>query len=266
MRKIQLHGNDITYFDEGSGEPLVFMHGFPLDHTMWQPHLDDLARNFRVIAPDLRSLGSSLSAATVVTMLDHAHDIAALLNHLEIKDPVNFIGLSMGGYVLWQIKEHYPQLIKRAIICDTKITADSDEAKAVRKTTADRVIKEGTKFLVESMLPKLVHVETLKHRPLVKQSIEKMIIHAPPAGVAACSLGMADRPDMSHLLQEFHQPTLVICGEDDAITPAAGMLEMSQQMPHSNFKIIPNAGHMSPLEQPAIFQQLLLEFLSFSSH
>ena len=157
----------LNYSEKGRGKPLLLVHGFPLDHTMWARQLDALSSSHRVIAPDLRGFGASSVTAGTVTMAQYADDLAGLLGALGIDEPVIFCGLSMGGYVAWQFAlRHRPKLAK-LILCDTRAVADSPEAAAGRQKTAEKVLADGASVVKPGTVPLLGTVTVASRGPLV---------------------------------------------------------------------------------------------------
>lgn len=247
--------------DQGSGPPLLLVHGFPLDHTMWVGQIDELADKHRVIAPDLRGFGSSTVTAGTVTMEQMADDLACLLDALEIRDPVTFCGLSMGGYVAWQFFRRHRAKLARLILCDTRAQADTDQAAALRRETAERVLAEGPGFVADAMIDKLFAPTTHSDHPGRIQATRDTILSTAPDGIAAAARGMAQRPDMTRLLPEIDVPTLVLCGRHDAISTVDEMRQIAAAIPAARFVEISAAGHMAPLENPAEVNQAIRLFL-----
>jgi pimeloyl-ACP methyl ester carboxylesterase len=261
MPSIQLGDKHLHVHERGKGTPLLLVHGFPLDHSMWQGQIEDLSKSFRVLAPDLRGFGTSTVTPGTVTMEQHADDLARLLEALAIREPVVFCGLSMGGYVAWQFAlKHRPRLT-RLILCDTRAIADSPEVAKGRLTTADRVLKEGAGVVAESMLGKLFAPQTIEAKPALVEKTKQVMLKTPPEGIAAALRGMAQRPDVTPRLAELDLPALVICGEHDAISTPQEMRGIAENLPDAKFVEIKNAGHMSPLEQPPAVNAAIREFL-----
>ena len=253
---------DLHYVERGSGLPLVLVHGFPLDHTMWQGQLDALSDRYRVIAPDLRGFGRSGVTPGLATMPRMADDLAQLLDGLAIREPIVLCGLSMGGYVSWQFGLRHRERLAKLILCDTRAIADTPEAAANRIGLADRVQKEGPAFVAETMLPKLFAPATIEaHAPCV-EATRQVILRTDPKGIAAASRGMAQRPDVTPWLARFDMPTLVLGGQHDAISTPAEMRGFAQQMPSARFVEISGAGHMTPLEKPGEVNAAIGEFLA----
>jgi len=261
LRTIPLEEIELNVFDAGTGHPVLFVHGFPLNHSMWRFQLEEFSKTHRVIAPDLRGFGQSEDSANVSTMPVLADDCAAVLDALQIDRPVTLCGLSMGGYVAWQFWKRHPDRLHRLVLCDTRAAADSPEVRQGRRASSDRVLKQGTAFLAESMIEKLFSPKTTSQQPDLVRDVQQMILTNSPQGVSAALLGMAARPDVTDWLPEINIPSLVIVGAADPISPVDEMRAIATALPQSSLQIIPDAGHMSPLEQPAIVNQHLRQFL-----
>jgi len=248
--------------DQGQGKPIVLVHAFPLDHRVWQWQVRDLSARFRVLAPDLRGFGRSMVTSGIVTMEQMADDLASMLDALGVKEPIVLGGLSMGGYVAFQFVRRHRQRLAGLILCDTRATADSEEVRENRLRTAERILNEGTSFLADQMLPRLCCERTFRHQPEVVEKLRTMIVESPPEGVAAAARGMACRSDATDLLGQIDCPTLVLVGQFDAISPPEEMEQMARAMPKASFVIVPDAGHMAPLEQGQFVNQAIQDFLS----
>lgn len=263
MQTISLPDTQLTVDVRGSGTPLLLVHGFPFHHGMWQSQLENLSRVCQVIAPDLRGFGSSEVPPpdSTLSMERFADDLAALLDHLVV-DEVVYCGLSMGGYIGWAFCRSYPQRLKGLIACDTLATPDTEEAAAARQSNAQKVMEAGPEFLVEGMIPKLFGEKSHQTNPAAVEQVEAMIRNTAPVTIAAALRGMAERPDSTELLPTIQVPTLVVCGSDDVISPPDKMKTIAEAVPHSSFLEIPDAGHLSPLEQPGVFNQAVSNWLT----
>jgi pimeloyl-ACP methyl ester carboxylesterase len=259
MARYSVQGVELHVEDRGIGTPLLLVHGFPLDHSMWRHQIEDLSRNYRVIAPDMRGFGKSGATPGTVTMREFATDLSALLLAMRISEPVVLCGLSMGGYIAFQFAEHYRDQLRALILCDTKAAADSEEARQTRYKMADLVTRSGTGILAESMPAKLFAAGHLGSE--LDLQTRDVIRRANPLGVAAAQLGMAARPDVTARLSAIDVPTLVIVGDEDVITPPAEMNSMAEKIPGARFVSIPGAGHMAPLENPGLVNAAMREFL-----
>ena len=205
-----------------------------LDHQMWQGQIAELSQEFRVMAPDLRGFGQSDDPTGTVTMQQFADDLAELLETLAVDQPVAFCGLSMGGYIAWQFWRRHPQRLSHLILCDTRSAPDSPEVAQARCQTAERVLAEGTATLVDTMIPKLFSDRTRRQNRAVVTATEHVIRTARPAGVAAALRGMAQRVDATPWLSEIRVPTLVVCGQEDAIATVSEMESIAGAIPQAS--------------------------------
>ena len=261
MKTETVNGVRLAFVDQGSGTPVLLVHGFPLDHSMWNAQIDALARDYRVIAVDLRGFGQSEAGDEKVTMEQFADDMAGLLDALSIEDQVVFAGLSMGGYVAWQFWRKYASRVKAMILCDTRAVADTPEVAAGRLEMADRVLAEGPEPLVETMMPKLFGLPTVYGRPEVVRSLREVMLSSDRHAVAAAARGMAERPDVTPMLGEIDCPSLVIVGRLDAISTAEEMRSIAEAIPQASFVEIVDSGHMTTIERPAAVNVAMRDFL-----
>jgi 3-oxoadipate enol-lactonase len=265
LRTIDVSGVRYRVADEGTGPVILFVHGFPLDHTMWSAQIEEFSKTHRVIAPDLRGFGGTDGALYGVSMERYADDLAELLEVLQADRPITFCGLSMGGYIAWQFALRHPRWLGRLILCDTRAAADSPEASANRLKMADIVVKEGPEPVAWAMMPKLfAPITTQRNQPLADR-VRKIVMDTNPVAIAAAHRGMAVRPDVSSLLPNLQVPTLVIVGEHDVISPPAEMKEIADALPQGRFAQIPDAGHMAPMENPIAVNLAIHEFLRGSN-
>jgi 3-oxoadipate enol-lactonase len=261
-RKISTPSGEFFLVDRGQGQPVLLVHGFPLDHSMWNAQIDRLSRDYRVLAPDLRGFGRSGVTPGTVSMATMADDLAKMLDALQITESVVLCGLSMGGYVAFQFWRKYSDRLRALLLCDTRAVADTPEAAAGRLATAERAVKEGSAVVGEAMLPKLFAEATFKNNPAVIEQTRHVMAASPPEGVAAALRGMASRPSVQADLPRIALPTLVIVGEHDAISSPEEMRAIAAGIPGAEFQIIAGAGHMSPCEAPAEFNAALEDFLT----
>lgn len=261
MKTIKLHDVTLDITDVGSGPTLLLVHGFPLDHSMWRHQLESLGDRCRVIAPDLRGFGASTGATDTITMEQLADDMAELLDALEITEPITFCGLSMGGYVAWQFWQRHASRLARLILCDTRAVADTEEAARGRSAMAQRVLSEGSAIVAEAMLPKLFADKTVREQPDMVEATRQVMLATAPVTIAGALRGMARRPDMTSQLPNVNVPTLVICGEQDAISTVDEMRSIADALPNARFVEVPGSGHMTPLEDPITVNAAIRSFL-----
>ncbi|MCA9119595.1 MAG: alpha/beta fold hydrolase [Planctomycetaceae bacterium] len=261
MKTVELRDATLNVIDVGSGPVLLLVHGFPLDHTMWQAQIDSLCDTFRVVAPDLRGFGTSTGATQTMTMAQFADDMNELLDALDIKEQITFCGLSMGGYVAWQFWKRHANRLARLILCDTRAISDTEEGARGRITMAQRVLDEGSSIMAEAMLPKLFAESSTNEHKAIIEATRRVIVTTAPVSVAGALRGMAQRPDMTSELPNIDVPTLVICGEHDAISTVGEMRAIAEHLPNARFVELADSGHMSPLESPHAFNSAIREFL-----
>lgn len=262
MPSIYVDGFCLNVVERGMGSPVLLVHGFPLDHRMWLEQIEVLSTRHRVIAPDLRGFGGSLGVRGTTTMARFADDLLGVLDQLHVAEPICFCALSMGGYVGWEFWRRHAVRVRSMIMCDTRAAADSEEAARNRRLQADRISATGIGDLAEQMMPKLLAPSTIDRQRQLVDRVREMIHAADPAGVAAALRGMAERSDSTALLAEVNVPALLIVGEHDAIAKAEEMQQMAAAMPNAECRVIADAGHMAPMEDPTAVNDAMLEFLS----
>jgi len=251
MERTTVALGEIAYRVEGSGRPWLLVHGFPLDHSMWRGQIEFLAERARVVAVDLPGFGMTAPLnVPAVTMAALADSLAQLLDHLAIDQPVTYVGLSMGGYIGWEFYRRHEERVGSMVMCDTRAAADTEEAKRGREETARRVLQEGSDALVEGMLPRLFAERTREEQAEIVEQTAAVMRHTSPATIAAALRGMAQRSDMSGLLEEITVPTLLLGGSEDRLTPPDEMARIAASLPAGTWCEIAHAGHMAPLEQP----------------
>ncbi|GAA3856126.1 alpha/beta hydrolase [Amycolatopsis tucumanensis] len=233
---------------------------------MWNPVRGGLTTRHRLITPDQRGLGRTPLPGTdrEPSLDDAARDVIALLDKLELEQVV-LGGCSMGGYVTMAVLRAAPERVAGLVLIDTKATADAPEAAQARRDLAQRAESEGvTGWLADAMLPNVLSVETRQTRPDVVETVRDLIDSQPPAGVAWAARAMANRPDSTELLAATDVPALVIVGEDDGLTPPDGAQAMAETLPSGELVVVPQAGHLTPLEAPAMVAEAILGWWPFA--
>jgi len=248
----------IAFEDKGEGLPIVLIHAFATDRSMWGPQITQLSKHWRVIAPDLRGFGfSDPTDGTPVSMDQYAEDIAGLLDHLNISAAV-MVGLSLGGYVTLAFAQKYPGRVKALILANTRATPDSDSAREARFTLAKNVERVGIRAVVEAYDGKLL----APGADLDSQDfVWNMLANQPSSGALSAIRGMAVRPDRQDFLKQVTVPALIISGTADVLIPPAESEPMSRQIVNSTFLNIPGAGHLSNIDNPAEFNLAVERFL-----
>ncbi len=249
-----IRNNRLHYLDQGTGLPVLWVHGYPLSSAIFHPQL--AIRNVRHLMPDLRGFGRSQEPEREFSIEDHAADMLALLDHLEIERAV-VAGLSMGGYIVLNMIRLAPERFTGLILIDTRSIPDTEEGKAKRLQTIDLVEREGTSAVIHSMLPNLLHHPHSEAGNAARRVMEA----ASPRGVVEALRAMADRSDSTPTLRKIAVPTLVVVGEQDGITPPEDARQMVDAIPHAVLSTIADAGHLSNLETPIAFNQAVERFL-----
>lgn len=263
MKTALLDGIDLAFQENGSGQrALLFIHGHPFDHTMWQPQLEPIAeRGWRVIAPDLRGYGSSGLAGDKTTLEVFARDQLALLDHLGIERAV-IAGLSMGGQIVMEICRLAPTRVLGIVLAATFPRAETALGKQQRFATAERLLEEGMAAYATEMLPKMLAARSIQATPHVAEHVLRMMRGTPPAGAAAALRGRAERPDYTTVLERLDCPALIVVGDEDTFTTRQDAERMHTLLKGSRLLWLPGVGHMPSLEQPQAFNAALADFLA----
>ena len=263
IHHVTVRDTRLAVHTSGSGLPLVLLHAFPLDHRMWERQAS-LADHLRLIVPDLRGFGGS-GESLPESIAQLADDTVALLDALHVEGPAVIAGISMGGYVAQQIVARHPDRVAAAVLIDTKLEADTPEARDSRRDLASKVGRLGQGILAEAMIPRLLGTSSeargLADRAEIESLLRRLILAQPVATIQAALAALGDRPDMTGAMRQIRPPILLVVGAEDAITPPACLELAEEVIPHARLLIVPHAGHMTPLEQPEIFNAAVLEFL-----
>jgi 3-oxoadipate enol-lactonase len=252
---------NIPFEEYGEGKPVILLHAFPLSRKMWQPQIEALVEaGCRVITPDFRGFGENENFADIHTMEDLAGDIAELLDELEIEKAI-IGGLSMGGYVLFNLYKKHPEKFAALILADTNCGADLGEKRSARFELVAKIEADGAQALVENVLPNLISDFTKQHDSALVENLESEFSEVNPQAAIAALRGMAQREDHCDLLESISVPTLLIFGEHDKVTNLETGEKMHRAIKNSRLIKIENAGHYTNLEQPAQFNRALAEFV-----
>jgi pimeloyl-ACP methyl ester carboxylesterase len=252
----------IAYRESGSGPPVVLLHAFPLSAAMWYGQHNAIGGGCRLITPDLRGFGQSALGDAEPSVELMAEDVADLLDQLGVTTVV-LGGLSMGGYVTMAFLRRYPERVRAIILADTKAGPDAHAARANRERIAATMMTDGdTAVLAEDLLPTLLGETSRRARDQVAAWVRSAIRSANPYSIAWAQRAMAARPDSDDTLHSFGKPALLIVGAEDVLTPPAEAEAMAGALAHAELVRIPNAGHLSALEDPAAFNEALGSWLA----
>jgi len=261
--QLSVSGTRLAVHTAGSGIPLVLLHAFPLDHSMWALQ-EPLAEQVRLIAPDLRGFGAS-DEALPESIAAWADDVVAILDALHVRGPAVVCGISMGGYVAQHVAARHPDRVAALILVDTRLEADTAEARAGRADLAAKVGRLGLGILADAMVPRLLADSPeacgAAGRAALEARLRGTIMAQRVEAVQAALGALGARPDMTAAMRRLPAPALLVNGAEDAITPPECLQAAEAIIPRAKLLIVPAAGHMVPLEQPAVFNAAVLEFL-----
>ena len=244
----------------GNAGNVLLLHAFPVSADMWEPQLAPLAESgYRVIAPYVYGFDTSPSRPGW-SMGDYAHSLARLIKALDW-ERATVVGLSMGGYQAMAFYRLYPELVDSLVFCDTRANADAPQAAAARQEFRTAVMEKGAGEAAARMVPNFFATETYEANPALVEQTRQSILRQTPSEISEAMRAIAEREDSTELLTEVTCPTLIINGIGDKVTPPETAAEMHALIPGSKLELITNAGHLSNLEQPAMFNGILLEHL-----
>ncbi len=241
----------------GVGMPVLFIHGFPLSREMWRPTAERLKGRYLCVLPDLRGHGES-PATESVNMAEFADDLAGVLTELKIAQPAAIVGLSMGGMIAFEMFRRHRGLVRALGLIDTRANPESPEGRERRESLAQTALRSGTKAVVDTMIDKMF---ARSFDAKQREHWYQRMCATPAQGVAAASRALAERPDSFPTLSTIDVTTLIVAGDQDEITPPDSLREIHRGISGSRFIIIPNAGHVPPVEQPEQFAEVLRDFL-----
>ncbi len=254
--------NGLSVFSHGNSKskPILFVHGFPYDSNMWSPQVNALQNLYYCITYDCRGLGSSPVGDGQFTMELFVDDLKYIIDKLKINKPV-LCGLSMGGYIALRAVERMEDYFSALILCDTKAEADNNEAKLRRAAGIKMINSEGIQKFVNGFVPTCFMENSIKNLPAYKAALERAKTFD-PVGIKGCLLAMQGRTDTTAYLNRIKIPTLVMCGEEDKLSPPSAMKSMAEKINNSEFVVVPGAAHMTPMENPEFINTTLLNFLN----
>jgi len=264
MRTQHLQAGEATLAvtEAGEGQPIVFLHAFPVDSRMWTPQIAGLRHAWRGIAPDLRGFGGSATPRVPArTIGAHADDVIAVIEALRV-GPVVLAGLSMGGYIAFECWRRRPGVVRALVLADTRAEADTDEARSKRVTMQALARGAGSAAVIDAMLPNLLGATTQTANPHLGLEVRAWASATPAAGVVDALEVLRTRPDSRPTLPTITCPTLVIVGREDTLTPPAVAHVMRDGIAGARYVEIPEAGHLANIEQPEAFTRALNDFLS----
>jgi pimeloyl-ACP methyl ester carboxylesterase len=252
---------EIVYELLGNGPPVVLLHPFPANHEFWYPAARALESRYRLILPDLRGHGDSGVGQGPATMEKHAADLVRVLDQEQIGRAL-FVGVSIGGYILFEFWRRYRARVTALALCNTKAAGETAESRAARLQAAADVLERGREPFFESLIPKLLGETTRRTRPDFVEGALRMMRKMSPEDVALVQRGMAERPDSVDTLKTINVPALIVTGDEDVATGVSDAELMKRHIAGSQMKVIAKAGHYSPWEQPEEVGKILRQFVN----
>lgn len=258
---IEMNDFILSYDDVGEGRiPIVFLHGFPFDKTMWEKQIEFLKTSYRLIACDIRGFGKSKDEKSLLNMDLFADDLIEFMDKLSI-DKAVICGLSMGGYITLNAAKRFPDRFEALILCDTQCISDTEEIKEKRLITIAKIEMEGVAHFNEEFIKSVFHKDSLTHKKELVEELGSVVFANSQHSIIQGLLALAIREDTCAILEKIRIPTLIICGREDAVIPLEESQYLKEHILGSTLKIIDDAGHVSNLEKPNEFNEHLVEFL-----
>jgi pimeloyl-ACP methyl ester carboxylesterase len=255
--------SNLEVFRNGSpnNRAIIFIHGFPYDHLMWNHQVNEFMNDYYCIAYDVRGLGESPVGDGQYTMELFVDDLLEILDIYKLFHPV-LCGLSMGGYIALRAMERFGEKFSGLILCDTKPQADTNEGKIKRALGIKMINEEGVEKFVSDFVPNCFGENFRKKNFAEYNTILQRSLNSNPTAVKGCLLAMSGRTDTTESLSSIRTPSMVICGEHDALSTPQVMKEMASRIPGSRFVLVPNSGHMSPIENHDFVNKMIRNFLA----
>jgi len=255
--------NDLSVFLDGdqNSRSIIFVHGFPFDHYMWENQVKDFRDEHCCVTYDIRGLGSSPADNGQFTIEMFVDDLEEIINTLNLEKSV-LCGLSMGGYISLRAVERMQEKFSAIILCDTKSGADNDEAKLKRAAGVKQINSGKFDSFIDAFVRNCFGDTFVNEKKNLYDEVVKKSKSNNPVGVKGCLLAMAGRTDTTRFLNKITLPTLIISGAEDKLTPPEVMKQMEDQIQSSKFVLVEGAGHMTPIENPQAVSEAIKNFLS----
>lgn len=259
---ISVNNFNLSYDDVGEGDvPIIFLHGYPFDKTMWKLQLDFLKSSHRLISCDIRGFGKSTDEKSSLSIDMFGEDLIAFMDKLNI-DKAIICGLSMGGFIALNALDKFPNRFEALILCDTQCIADTAEVKEKRYKIIDEIEIDGAKNFNNGFIKSVFHKDSITNKKELVEQLSSVVFSNSKHIIMQGLVALAERSETCSTLKNIVIPTLIICGREDEVTPLAQSEFMNETIKGSTLKVIDNAGHVSNLEHPDEFNKYLLDFLT----
>lgn len=259
--KLLVNNMVVSYTDQGSEDAavIIFVHGFPLNKTMWDSQVDALKEDYRVISYDIRGHGDSEQGNEDFSINLFVTDLLHLMDVLKI-EKASLCGLSMGGYIALNAIENHPKRFDALVLSDTNCIADPLNVKHKRRDTIESIKAFGVEKYVNDSIVNLFAPKSFTTHKKAISDVKEMILNTSEQSLNKTLLALSQRKATCSKLPEITIPVLFLVGEEDKITiPEASEL-MHEKIKNSTIHIISHAGHLSNLENPREFNQQLKMF------
>jgi len=261
-QKIEVNGITLNVIDSRTpGAPVIFIHPFPFNLSVWKAQFERLTTTNRVITFDIRGFGGSTMDNKKSSIGLYADDLVQMMDHLNLDQAV-VCGLSMGGYILLDAVERYPSRFKALILCDTQCVGDSKEQQQIRYESIKKIETIGLGDFSEQFIQKALSANTLEHNKHLSEQLAAIILSNSPAAVTSGMGAMAQRNETCSKLSKISVPTLVISGKEDSVIMPSQSEFLFNNIPGAQLQIIEKAGHLSNIEQPEAFNKIIQSFIS----
>jgi pimeloyl-ACP methyl ester carboxylesterase len=259
MRKT-VDGIQVNLYGDRSKQPIVFIHGFPFDHTLWDDVIPELEDEYYCISYDIKGFGASEQGSGQYTMESYVDNLGNLIDHLEVVNPI-IVGFSMGGYIALRANEKFKSKFKALILANTKTAADDDAAKLKRASAIANIEDEGIEPFLDTFFSVAFSEQFIEKKPQVIETLKTKIMHFSPVGIKGGLLAMISRTDTTQSLEDTELPVLLISGENDKIISPDIMEHMANSIQNSTYISLKDSGHMSMVENPKGFIHAVKRFL-----
>jgi len=251
--------NEKLYYEiNGTGKPLVFIHGFPFRTNMWEKQVEYFSnKGYKVITVDLRGHGNSTGIPDSIEQM--GNDIFSLIDNLSINKPV-IAGMSMGGYIAFDMSVRFPNKFSAGIYISTKAEGDNDNVKSIRDDLVADIKIKGSDSVAEFYMPKLFSPNTSDNKLI--NTVKEWIINNKNSSLIGATVAMRNRTDNTMNLKKIEFPALIIAGNDDPMIPKGTVKTECNLITTCNYEIIKEAGHMANMEKPDIVNKIIFNFLN----
>ncbi|MDD4972127.1 MAG: alpha/beta fold hydrolase [Paludibacter sp.] len=261
--KLMVNSMQVNYTDVGPEEApvIIFIHGFPLNLSMWNMQVEALNEKFRIISYDIRGHGESDAGNDAFSIELFVADLVSFMDSLKISK-ASLCGLSMGGYIALNAVEHYPERFESMVLCDTTCKADLPEGKEKRMKAVENIITNGVQNYASESVKNLFAPGSFTSNKSVVSEVEKMIANTSELSLCSTLLALSARHETCSKLSEIKVPVLILVGAEDSITPPSAAMFLHESIKNSTLQVIEGAGHLSNLENPEAFNQHLKIFFA----